>query len=293
MCECVWWGWGWVNENQFCDFLTPKFSHHWLFQKWLWIMLLERGIDNAYSCYLGRRREISGFQMDRGLGVRKQMNFLSWTPEYTRCLRGSLRFSFSLCMKNSRFPWALWWGWGSQGPKPAFPNSPPFTPTPLPCSQRIAHPLFYHPAHLIPVEDEWLWLRKLNNSRTKVQHRLNLSALQNFLLSSHCWNQVWPFLLSMCICWSSLKSLGLLFRNSKLWPFVCHSFLFSKKQLPCANSPQDTERGNLGGGGGVLILSHDYLTLAPRSVTAEYWFSYVHSRSNNWLVSTLRIVGKT
>ena len=42
--------------------------------------------------------------------------------------------------------------------------------------------------------------------------------------------------------------------------------------------------------GGAFILSHDYSILAPRS--AEYWFSYVHSGSNNWLVLILRIVGK-
>ena len=41
--------------------------------------------------------------MDRGLGVRKQMNFPSWNPKYTPCLRGSLHFSFSLCMRKS-FP---------------------------------------------------------------------------------------------------------------------------------------------------------------------------------------------
>lgn len=145
------------------------------------VNLLERGIDNSHPSYLGRRRDISGFQMDRGLGVKKQMNFLSWNPEYTHCLRGSLHFSFSLCMKSSLFPRVLWWGWGSQGPRPDSAKLCPFTPTPLPCSRQIAHPLFYHPGHLIPVEDEWLWLRKLNNGRTKVQHRLNLSALQNFL----------------------------------------------------------------------------------------------------------------
>ena len=44
--------------------------------------------------------------------------------------------------------------------------------------------------------------------------------------------------------------------------------------------------------GGAFILSHDYLILAPRSVTEEYCFSYVHSGSNNWLVLILRIVGK-
>lgn len=74
-------------------------------------MLLEADIDNSYIhtiSYLGRRRKMSGFEIDRGLGVKGGWVSFCGIPSARCRLRGSLHFSFSLCMKNTILPRALW-----------------------------------------------------------------------------------------------------------------------------------------------------------------------------------------
>lgn len=47
---------------------------------------------------------MSGFETDRGLGLKGGLVSVSGIPGAQSCLRGSLRFSFSLCRKNNIFP---------------------------------------------------------------------------------------------------------------------------------------------------------------------------------------------
>lgn len=86
-----------------------------------------------------------------------------------------------------------------------FQTLPTLLMTPSPRPQWIACPSFYHPAYLIFVEDEWLWLKKLNNGKSKVQHRVNLTRLQTFLSLSCFWDQAWISLPAAHICWNSFN----------------------------------------------------------------------------------------
>lgn len=159
--------------------------------------------------------------------------------------------------------------------------------TPFPGSQWIVHPLLYHPAYLIPLEDGWLWLKKLNNGKTKVWHRINLTAPQNFFSFPYFWDEVWVSLPSTRIRWNSFNHCCLLFRDLKGGSFVFQSFLFSRDRATW--SPPGTECEAPGCCRGSV--ARQYLVLVPGLSLHHAVFS-LQSGNSSCLASTLMVVEK-
>lgn len=176
-------------------------------------------------CYLRRRRKTSGFETETGLGVTGR--WISFTGNL--CAQCCLRWSLHLFHFVWKAVFSLKPCFGMEAPSlislrfQTLPV-PLHLVTPFPRCRWLAHPLFYHPAFLILAEDEWLWLKKLNNGQTEVQRRVNLRSFSCFL------DQVWGSLPSTHICQNSFNHGCFFFRNVKLGSFVFQSFLFSRKQ---------------------------------------------------------------
>lgn len=163
--------------------LTSNSSCNWLFQQWLWIL----GSRSSYwpfhiptlSVTLGGEEKTSGFETDMGLGVKVGSASLCGTP-HPGLLRGKPAFLFFTSYEKQSAKSCAKMEAASLTTL-NFPAVLISLVTPLPGSPWITHLSFYHPAYPMPGEDEWLWLKQLNNGKTQVQHRVNLTTLQNFL----------------------------------------------------------------------------------------------------------------
>lgn len=184
---CMGWGIKWKKCYAFLLrlrllLLTSNSSCNWLFQQWLWIS----GSRSSYwpfriptlSVILGGEEKTSGFDTDMEWKW-DQLPYVDGTP-HPGLLRGKPVFLFFTSYEKQSAKSCAKLEAASLTTL-NFPALLASLVTPLPGSPWITHPSFYHPANPMPGEDEWLWLKQLNNGKTQVQHRVNLTALQNFL----------------------------------------------------------------------------------------------------------------
>lgn len=147
--------------------------------------LLEADIDHSRSLHFllswEEKKNIWLWNRDGSWG-KSRISFLTWNPECPALLKEKPGFLFFALHEKQYFPPSPVVRSRRQGPQAGISQlSPLQLLTPLPWSPWITRPSFYHPTYLMPVEDEWLWLKQLNTGKTKVWWRVNLTALQNFL----------------------------------------------------------------------------------------------------------------
>lgn len=130
------------------------------------------------TCYLERKRKINGFETDMDLEVKENWFSYAESPVCSAAKGKPTFLIFTLYEKTIFFL-------DHCGEIEATNLTSPNHQTPHHPLPHNAVPLlpsvFLPPSLFDPLEDEWLWLKKLNNGITKMQDRVNLTVLHNFL----------------------------------------------------------------------------------------------------------------